>query len=274
MKKKYKRIFKSRFVRLIIILIFIAVCIAIGSAVAYVKHESDPTEDAVIYFRAFVQKDYDKMYDCISFDESDYVNKDRYKDTVKKVREKLTIDSYKVKEPIKTDGMWNVTFACEDLETNTSEDFIVYLTEKRETYHIIPKYEINIEHMMADNFSVTIPKEDTLEINGEKITGSRADVKTEGAYRTYTFKHILNGEYKIASANEYCVKNETVKIAKDNKKIDLSKKEYEVNEKYTKMSAESSESIMKEFYKAVRDRKPSSKQLMEFGAEDKKLQKS
>ena len=55
MEQILKKIYKSRIFGLISILFFIAVCMGIGAFAAYVKHVSNPTEQAVTYFRAFMQ---------------------------------------------------------------------------------------------------------------------------------------------------------------------------------------------------------------------------
>lgn len=104
MKEKLKKIRKSRIFSLMKILIFIAICIGAGSVIAYIEHESDPTEQAVVYFRAFVQKDYEKMYDCVDQESGYYLNKEMYVNTAKKMRESMMIDSYNIKEPTEENG--------------------------------------------------------------------------------------------------------------------------------------------------------------------------
>ena len=64
MEQILKKIYKSRIFGLISILFFIAVCMGIGAFAAYVKHVSNPTEQAVTYFRAFMQQD---MTQCTIF---------------------------------------------------------------------------------------------------------------------------------------------------------------------------------------------------------------
>ena len=56
MKEVFRKIKKSRVFSLICILVFIGVCMGTGSLIAYIQHESNPTDVAVSYFRAFVQQ--------------------------------------------------------------------------------------------------------------------------------------------------------------------------------------------------------------------------
>ena len=91
MKEVLKKIQKSRIFSLICILLFIGVCFGIGSLIAYIQHEADPTDMAVTYFRAFVQQDYDKMYECLYTDDGYYIDKNIYTAEMKKIRKDYTI---------------------------------------------------------------------------------------------------------------------------------------------------------------------------------------
>ena len=78
MEQILKKIYKSRIFGLISILFFIAVCMGIGAFAAYVKHVSNPTEQAVTYFRAFMQQDYDTMYNLLDKTENKRINDNRF----------------------------------------------------------------------------------------------------------------------------------------------------------------------------------------------------
>ena len=72
---KKKSIIRERVVSLFFILIFIAVCMGIGAGMAYINHESDPTDVAAGYFRAFVSSDFNKMYDYLTKEKEVYIKK-------------------------------------------------------------------------------------------------------------------------------------------------------------------------------------------------------
>ena len=130
MEQILKKIYKSRIFGLISILFFIAVCMGIGAFAAYVKHVSNPTEQAVTYFRAFMQQDYDTMYNLLDKKDGYYISKDRYKEIMQKTRESMTIDSYKINDPRKEGGQYVVTIECTDDETDSSQNMNIYLNKK------------------------------------------------------------------------------------------------------------------------------------------------
>lgn len=272
MKDKIRKIIKSRIFTLFGILLFIAVCMAAGSLIAFVQHESDPAEQAVAYFRAFVQQDYDKMYSCLKIEDGSYIDKSMYTAEIKKIRENMVIDSYDIQETEKKDGMKQVTIRCTDNETKESQDFVVKFTEKRNGFQIIPDYYINMDDMMVKNFSVVLPKNNKLELNGTEITDKSADISSdEKGNLVYSIKGILKGQYKIAATNQYYAVIQNANMTKNDTKIDLTGEDYIANDKYTKLVSESGENVIEQFYKAVRDRKPSYKKLLSCFDNNKKL---
>lgn len=272
MKDKIRKIRKSRIFNLFEILLFIAVCIGAGALWAFVNHESDPTEQAVVYFRAFVQRDYDKMYDCVKIEDGYYVNKEMYKATMKKVRENMQIDTYDIKEPEKVDGKKQVVIECTNSDTKEKQDFIVRFTEKRKGMQIIPDYYVNIDNMLVGNFSVKMSKDNNLELNGEKITDQTAEISMDKKdSKIYRIKGILNGQYKVSATNNYAAIFQNVEVNKNDTAIDLTGNNYTANDKYTELLKKSGENVIEQFYSAVRKRNPSSKKLIACFDKDKKL---
>ena len=272
MKEKLKKIRKSRIFSLMKILIFIAICIGAGSVIAYIEHESDPTEQAVVYFRAFVQKDYEKMYDCVDQESGYYLNKEMYVNTAKKMRESMMIDSYNIKEPTEENGKQLVAIECTNEETGETQNFNIYLNEKRKGLQIVPDYDINIDSFVVENFSVVMKQGNHLELNGETIAEDMADISTdENGNVTYAFKGIIAGSYKVCAANDYGALIKNMEILEKETKIELTGTDYTANDKYAKLLSDNGNQLMDLFYSAVRKRNPSGKKLTAQLDNDKKL---
>lgn len=272
MKDKIKKITKSRVFTLFEILLFIAVCMGTGALMSFVKHESDPTEQAVEYFRAFVQRDYNKMYSYIERKEGYYINETMYKAEMKKQRESMVIDTYDIKEPEKKDGVKQVEIVCTDSEADKSRSFVIKFAEKRKGIQLIPDYYVNIDDMFVENITVVMKKNNYLELNGEKITDKMADIGTNlQGHTVYTLKGVLKGRYKAAATNEYYSALQYVDLEKQGTEVDLTKQGYTANEKYTKLILAGGQNVVEKFYAAVRNRKPDDKKLIECFENNKKL---
>lgn len=273
MKEKLKKIAKNRIFTLIGILIFIGICLGIGSMIAFIQHESDPTDVAATYFRAFVGNDYNKMYECLYKEEGYYLDKNLYMDTMKKLRSQYVIDTYEIKEPENKNGQKTVTVVCRNENSGKTKNFDVLIASKRKGFSITPEYYVDISNLTVKRFSVTIPKGNQLQLNDVTITDKMADIKNDGNNVMYNITGMLSGKYKICGTNDAYSMVSSINLTESNNSIDLTKEKHIANAKYSKLINDSGRKILDEFYKAVRKRKPDNDKLIKLFS-DKKAAKS
>lgn len=269
MKKVFRKIKKSRLFSLVCILAFIGVCMGTGSLIAYIQHESNPTDIVVTYFRAFVQQNYEKMYECLYQDEGYYIDKKMYMEYMKNLRKNYTIDSYNIKKPVEKDGRKSITINCKNDQTKKNKNFVVYIESKHHGISIIPDYYVDIADIMAKDVHITIPKSDRLELNGVLIDHKMAGVEEKGNNNIYYFERILNGKYKVSATNSVYARNQVQNISGEKVSIDLTKQRLTANDKYAKIITDNGKKVMNLFYKAVRNRDKNNKQLLSMFASKK-----
>lgn len=264
MKELINKIRKSRIFSLICILLFISICFGIGAAAAYINHESDPTDVASNYFRAFVAMDYNKMYSYIDKEDA-YVEKTLYTKKMENLRKQYTIDSYDINKPETKDGQKSVTIKCKNDETGKTKDFVVKITSKRKGLNIVPDFYVNIDDILTNNFQVTLPAGNELQLNGITITNSNAKVsKNSSGQEVYLFNKTLKGNYKAVATNAIYAMVKTLNVSKDNTKLDLSKFQLVANDNYTKIINKNCDSLVDQFYKAVRTKDSKRKELLKL----------
>ena len=273
MKELLKKFKKSRIFSLICILLFIGICFGIGASIAYVQHEANPTDEAVKYFRAFAQQDYEKMYECLYQEKGYYIEKDMYVKEMKNLRERYTIDSYDIKEPATKGGKQSVTVKCKNETSNETKEFVVYIKSVRHGIQMIPDYYVDIENMMAKEVDITIPKNDKLQLNGNLIDNNTTDIEEEKDNSKYHFTGILEGKYNVSASNDIYARNKTITVGGENVEIDLSKEKLTANEKYTKLITNNGKKIINQFYKATRNRDAKNKTLQKMFASKKTRKK-
>lgn len=273
MKEILKKFKKSRIFSLICILLFIGICFGIGASIAYVQHEANPTDEAVKYFRAFAQQDYEKMYECLYQEKGYYIEKDMYVKEMKNLRERYTIDSYDIKEPATKGGKQSVTVKCKNETSNETKEFVVYIKSVRHGIQMIPDYYVDIENMMAKEVDITIPKNDKLQLNGNLIDKNTTEIEEEKDNSKYHFTGILEGKYNVSASNDIYARNKTITVGGENVEIDLSKEKLTANEKYTKLITNNGKKIINQFYKATRNRDAKNKTLQKMFASKKTRKK-
>lgn len=269
MKEVLKKIKKSRIFSLIGILLFIGVCFGIGSLIAYVQHEANPTDVAVTYFRSFVQQNYDKMYECLYQTEGYYIDKDMYTQEMKELRKNYTIDSYEIKEPETKDGKESVIVKCTNDTTKEVKDFVVNIEAVRKGFQIVPDYYVDIENMLAKEIDITIPKSDALEINGKIFYEEAYRITESNNQHVYHFERMLAGRYKVSATNDVYARNKTFDISGKDVKVDMTKEKLTANDKYQKLITNHGNKVINQFYKAVRSRDEKNKTLLNMFATKK-----
>lgn len=262
-KNIWKKFQKTRGYSLVKILFLIAVCIGIGSGAAYIHHESDPTEDAAQYFRAFIQQDYDTIMKLVDVPEGGYIDRKQLETILSEQKKELHVDRYEILDPKREDGRTVVVFRCFDEETGKKTDFKVYLNRFHHGLNPISDYKISMDDFLVENYTVTIPKDTTLVINDTKLHNLKAQSEENGG-KTYAFSAVLQGSYQVCAENTYGIGVKKEEITKPDFHTDLSKTSYEARPEYFKMIEEKTNGMLQQYYTAVRQKKISGKELEQY----------
>lgn len=257
-----KKLKKSRIFSLVQILLFIGICFVIGATAAYMQNKSDPTDKAVLYFRAFLENDYEEMYQCVEKQEGAHIDKDMYISVMKNIRNNMNIDSYKILDPVKEDGKYVVNVECINLDNDTSQEFVVRLNKKRSGLQIIPDYTVDISQMLVNDITIEIPAGFKLLLNNKEVKTS--DIKSENKKDIYVIKSLINGNYKVSAEDEYSALEKSAEFVRDGEQVKLYGDKYTASNKYETLIVNSSENFIKQFNQAVRSRKPERKEMLKL----------
>lgn len=263
MKQIIKNISNSRIFSMVKVLLFVAVCAAIGITAGYIHHESDPTEVAVEYFKAFMKQDYQAMKKMIDVSEESYLDDKALGAIIAKQKQDLNVDKYEVMDPKKEKGKNLVVIECSNEQTGEKKNFKIYLNSYRKGLSLKPSYKVDFGDYLVEDYQIVIPKDDSLQLNGVDIDSKLSEITKEGK-RVYKFSQVLKGEYNIASSNEYGVYSKKIDI-KDNKtKTELDKITYLAQADYKAKVEEAFNGMFQQYYAAVRKKSHSEKEYLQF----------
>ncbi len=259
----WKKFHKTRIYSLVMVLFFIAVCVGIGSAAAYIHHESDPTETAVQYFRAFMQQDYDTVMKLADIPDGGYLDRKQLISILEEQKKEWNGTQYEILDPKREDGRSVVIFRYTDEATGKKTDFKVYLN--RFFHGLIPDYKISFDDNLVKDYQVTIPKDAALVINDTKIENQDdlAATNQDGS-KTYTFSAVLRGTYQVGAETTYGIGEKKAEVTKDGVRTDLSNTAYAAREEYFKVIEEKTNGMLQQYYTLVRKKKLSGKELRGF----------
>ena len=245
-----KKIINSNIVRLIGALLFLTVCAVIGAGLSYVNYESNPTDEAVAYFKAFLAQDYDTIYGLVNQPKNTYINKTAYTDRVKKIRESIET-------------------------TETNQTIKLVFDEVKHGMQIIPDYKVDISKMLVKNVNFVVPTGDALYINGEVVTKDMAKVTTDANTNTdtYHFDKILYGAYDANAINRYSQIDLKPEIIQEGTTSNFDATAYHANLEFEEKIKANADNMITQFYVNAREKKGNNKELKAYFANDKKLQK-
>lgn len=184
---KYKKILIP------VICVIVVLCVAgkIGSSL------SSPERIAEKYFESLVDSDYDKMFDYVMVNESDFIDEERfvkYMENVNPLGNKQILN-YSMGEPYATGEMVTVCTVSYLLEGSIYENEmeIPLMKQSKKTMLFFDSYKVGLENILSTNFTVTAPEGLKVEIDGIEVKGQPTD---EG-YAAYVVDRFFDGEYTI-----------------------------------------------------------------------------
>ena len=272
-KKILSKLYKSRLFDFVLVFGFIGICFAVGGSAAYIHHEDNPTDEAIAYFRSFIQSDFDNMYKYLDQDDG-YINKQEYVNRMKLIRRSIPIDNYKIKDTVTKNGHKTVIIECRDEVEDDTQNFVIVFNAKRRGIQIIPDYKVNIDSLMIKNYKAVISKGDFLELNNERIPEDKVEItEDKNGNLVYTFDKIITGNYRVEASNKYGCQVKNEKIIKDNITTDVTGQTSIANDEYTEKITNVGNVVLNYFYKDVRKKIKKDKSIYKWFKNKKKAKK-
>ena len=263
MKNQIKKWMNSRIFSFVKVLVFIAVCAVIGIVAGYIHHESDPTEVAVNYFKAFMKQDYNAIRKVIDVPEDSFIEDKVLGQIIVEQKKDLNVDKYEIKEPKKENGKQLVVIECSNEETGKKTNFKIYLNTYRKGFQLKPTYKVDMEKYFLSDCEVTIPKGDVLKLNDTIIDKELCQTKGK-TQEVYHFARILKGEYSVSVENKYGIYSQKISLSKSGEKKNLSNISYQAQKSYKEKVEEQFQGMLQQYFSAIRKKDGKQKDYLQY----------
>jgi len=219
--------------------LFVVVMVLAALAIAFFMVGSsvtDPQNVAKGYFEAFANNDWGKMYSYLSFEKSEFINKDSF---IKVMTERIKIPgvtNYKITENTNRresdlTKTYNVAFLIQGA-SNEQSDNITLLKKSEKKWFFYDDWSVSIDGLVAYNCKITVPVDSIVYLDDKALQTDPTGV----AYLPPIFigQHELRVEHPLCA--EYAEKisingssnhNITLKLS-DSVKSDIAKKTEDV----------------------------------------------
>lgn len=295
--KKKKKLLNNNFVRLLLAIILMCGCAALGAGIAIYEDKSNPTEYVAEYFGKFLMQKYDEMYEYVD-KEGKCIPKTAYVNLMAELYEKNNVGEYEFNEPEKVGDRYLVKITYKDAETGEEDDFKIYLVQDRKSAtQLVADWKISIDEYLVEDVSVRVPHGMQLEIDGTIIDENSAVISKEGLdfiqtaegetivinkeleedtddeFTVFKFDKILKGKHKFRVLTDYAQIERDVDVQVKSQTTTFEASKIAIKDNYLSLIETKSPEMIKQYYDAVREKKTSTKKLLKYFKDDSKLEK-
>ena len=185
------------------------VAILVGAYI-YLGSVFTPEKIAIKYFKAYANKDADKIYKIVKLDESEFVSKKLLKEALKN-DEKIELENYKIeKNPTKTQlekalGVkvkedLSKTITIKYVKKGSSKEYyknITLVKSKHKKFLFFDNWVVDSSDLVANDYTFSVPKDSKPTINGKKVSDKYKKDSYSSYYDSYKIPSILKGTYKL-----------------------------------------------------------------------------
>lgn len=179
----------------------LVVVAALVAGYMFVSNSLKPDKIALKYFKAYANKDADKLCDVISLNDSEFVSKKLIKESFKN-EEKIKLANYSVEKTEKSTNGLSARVTIKYVEDGSSKEKTqtVKLTKnKNKKYLFFDNWVVDSSELIVEDYNISVPKDAKVSINGVEIKDKYKNDSSSSYYDSYTIPSILKGEYEIVA---------------------------------------------------------------------------
>ena len=179
----------------------LVVVAALVAGYMFISNSLKPDKIALKYFKAYANKDADKLCDVISLNDSEFVSKKLIKESFKN-EEKIKLANYSVEKTEKSTNGLSARVTIKYVEDGSSKEKTqtVKLTKnKNKKYLFFDNWVVDSSELIVEDYNISVPKDAKASINGVEIKDKYKNDSSSSYYDSYTIPSILKGEYEIVA---------------------------------------------------------------------------
>lgn len=176
----------------VLLVLLIGVYMYIGSLIT-------PEKVALKYFKAYANNDAEALYSTLNLEESKFVSKDLLKESIKD-NDKIKLANYSVKKEDEKEDALSTSVTITYVEEGSSKEKTknIKLTKnKKKKWLFFDNWTVDSSEIVAKDYTVTVPKDTTIEINGISISDKYKEDSYSSYYDSYKIPSILHGKYDL-----------------------------------------------------------------------------
>lgn len=179
----------------------LVVVAALVAGYMFIANSLKPDKIALKYFKAYANKDAEKVYDVLSVNDSEFVSKKLLTESFKN-EEKVKLANYSVEKTTKSDNGLSASVTIKYVEEGSSKEKTetVRLTKnKNKKYLFFDNWSVDSSALVVEDYNISVPVDSKASINGVEIKDKYKKDSYSSYYDSYTIPSILKGDYEIVA---------------------------------------------------------------------------
>ena len=199
LKKDFKKKLLNFIVEAIKIIVVLAICAGIGIFYAIGERAGSPQRYAEQYFSYFVTNNYEKMYDMVDCNGSEFINRENFINKCEGEKVYGSITGYKLSKPIEVGD--NITYVVTyyigaDKKPNT---YTITLNRQIEKTHMFfDTWKVSLERFMIHDYSISVPVGTRVLMDGVDIEKYKKSTSEDGTLDNYVVNRIFSGDHTVS----------------------------------------------------------------------------
>lgn len=188
----------SKKTKIIISVVAVVLVVLIG-VYMYVGSLITPEKIALKYFKAYANNDAKTLFSTINLEESKFVSEKLLKESIKD-NEKIKLANYSVKKEDEKEDALSTSVTITYVEEGSSKEKTknIKLTKnKKKKWLFFDNWTVDSSELVAKDYVITVPKDTTIEINGNSVSDKYREDSYSSYYDSYKIPSILRGKYDL-----------------------------------------------------------------------------
>lgn len=202
-KESLKKDFKKKALNFVIeaikIIIVLAICAGIGIFYAIGERAGSSERYAEEYFSYFVTNNYEKMYDMVDCNESEFINKENFINKCEGEKVYGSITGYKLSKPVEVGD--NITYVVTyyiGAEKKPNTYTITLNRQIKKTHMFFDTWKVSLERFMIHDYSISVPVGTRVLLDGIDIVKYKKSTSEDGTLDNYIVNRIFSGDHTVS----------------------------------------------------------------------------
>lgn len=219
-KETWQKIKRMKAYPILSLLLALVISGGIGVFVAVGQRAGDPKTFASEYFESFLQSNWDKMLSYVSYEKSDFVDPDAFKNLMQSEVIYGGVSHYKIKKTTVSGKKVTIEIEVEKRSDGTKKPYKIVLEKQmKRVYLFFPTWKVSFDDMILNACTIQTPVGTEAFLDGESLQPVLKGTSEDGTKNIYQIDRMFKGSHNIMVTSPYTDNYTIADVFQDNNMV-------------------------------------------------------